>query len=149
MDPTDLQIMWILVGFPDEINFYSVHTRELYILEIEDQNIALDNKKSVLINVPKELPKNSILALSFEYPLFSDNLVIQDGKIELSIDYIMSNYDVHTEDSKSENDESEDDKSEHEESDDENPEYIVKYPLHSCVFISDDEFIEADVSTSE
>ncbi|CAG8531819.1 7906_t:CDS:2, partial [Dentiscutata heterogama] len=81
VDPIDLQIMWILVGFPDEINFYSVHTRELVVLSMEDQNITLEaDKKTVIINVPKELPKNSIMTLSFEYPLSNNNLEIQDGK---------------------------------------------------------------------
>ncbi|CAG8468701.1 13817_t:CDS:2 [Gigaspora margarita] len=154
IDPTDLQIVWILVGFPDEINFYSVHTRELSLLSIEVQNITLENnQESVLINVPKELPKNSIMTLSFEYPLFSNNLEIKNGKIELNINYNLSNNDTCYEDAKSENNkygnvESESVESESDESEDEYSEYVIQYPLCSCVFVSDEEFIEADISTS-
>ncbi|CAG8583431.1 15495_t:CDS:2 [Dentiscutata erythropus] len=147
IDPADLQIMWILVGFPDEINFYSVHTRELSVLSVEDQNITLeDNKKSILINVPKELPRNSIMTLSFEYPLFRNNLEIQDGKIELNIDYFSSKNGASSEDVMSENDKSGDVESESDESEDEDSEYVIKYP---CIFASDNEFIEADISTSK
>ncbi|CAG8815919.1 24153_t:CDS:1, partial [Cetraspora pellucida] len=43
-------------GFPDEINFYSLYTRELSILSMENQDI--DNGKiSVLVDVPENLQK--------------------------------------------------------------------------------------------
>ncbi|CAG8721945.1 8119_t:CDS:2 [Dentiscutata erythropus] len=68
IDLTDVQIMWMLVGFPDEVDFYSKHTRDLSILSMESKDIVLDenNNKQVLINVPSNLPKNSIIALSFD-----------------------------------------------------------------------------------
>ncbi|KAF0541508.1 TPR-like protein [Gigaspora margarita] len=53
-----LQIMWVLIGFPDEINFYSPHTRELSILSIETQDVDID-KSSVLISAPEKLPEES------------------------------------------------------------------------------------------
>lgn len=155
IDPTYLQIVWILVGFPDEINFYSIHTRKLSLLSMELQNITLKNdQESVLLNVPKELPKNSIMTLSFEYPLLINNLEVKNGKIELNIDYNLSNNDNCYEDVKSENNkygdiESESVESESDESEDEHSEYVIQYTLCSCVFVSDEEFIEADISTSK
>ncbi|CAG8793626.1 34681_t:CDS:2, partial [Gigaspora margarita] len=120
IDPTDLQIMWMLVGFPDQINFYSKHTRDLSILSMENKDIVLDENinKQILINVPKNLQKNSIMSLSFEYPLSCNDLTIQDDKIKLNMDYNL--YD-----------------------DDE------RHPLHSCIFVFDKESIEADIPTNK
>ncbi|KAF0492913.1 kinase-like protein [Gigaspora margarita] len=120
IDSNDFQIMWMLVGFSDEINFYSVQTRELYVLSMEHQDISHD-KKSVSINVPEKLPINSIMALSFEYPLHSKNATIQDGKIELNITHNppkdtsgsdkYKNIEFENDESESENDESKDENS--------------------------------------
>ncbi|CAG8580985.1 24496_t:CDS:2, partial [Racocetra persica] len=86
INPENLQIMWMLIGFPDEINFYSPYTRELSIISMEIQNVD-SGKTSVLIDVPENLPANSRIVLSFEYPLSNDYSKTQDGKIELKIDY--------------------------------------------------------------
>ncbi|CAG8766450.1 12927_t:CDS:2, partial [Racocetra persica] len=101
IDTTDLQIIWMLIGFPDEINFYSMRTRDLSLLSMESKEIILDkhNNKRVVISVPKNLPKGSIMALSFEYPLFSNDLTIRDDKIRLDID--CSLYDDYSEYTKS------------------------------------------------
>ncbi|CAG8517229.1 9965_t:CDS:2 [Cetraspora pellucida] len=85
INPEDLQIMWMLVGFPDEINFYSLYTRELSILSMEYQDIDND-KTSVLVDVPENLPENSRIVVSFEYPLSSDYLITKNNKIELKLD---------------------------------------------------------------
>ncbi|CAG8540802.1 7526_t:CDS:2 [Cetraspora pellucida] len=159
IDPTDLQIIWMLIGFPDEINFYSRHTRDLSLLRMESEDIILNNdcNQHVVISVPKQLPKNSLMALTFEYPLLSDNLTIRDDKIRLNIDYSLYNDDNYSEytksDSESENNESESDESESDKSEDEylsdNSEYEIVYPLQYCIFNFDKDSIKVDISTSQ
>ncbi|RIB26145.1 hypothetical protein C2G38_2138425 [Gigaspora rosea] len=79
----------------DKIN---MHTRELSILSVEHQEIILyrdTDKPSITISVPENLPKNSRMAISFDFPLSSDFYSkTQDGKIELKIDHNMYDYDV-------------------------------------------------------
>ncbi|KAF0535478.1 hsp70 family protein [Gigaspora margarita] len=151
LNPEDLQIMWMLIGFLDEINFYSMHTRELSILSVGYQDVILDNndnKTGILINIPENLPENSRIVLSFEFPLSSDFIKNQDGKIEL--DYLLdddNNNDVYSENAGSESEpESDEDKSEDSSF---NSEYKIKFPLYSYIFISNKEFIKTDIPTSK
>ncbi|KAF0468080.1 Pkinase-domain-containing protein [Gigaspora margarita] len=157
INPKDLQIMWMLVGFPDEINFYSLNTREISVLCMENQDID-NNETSIFISVPENLPKNSRIVLSFEYPLSSDYLKIQDDKIELKIDYNLKseNDEIESEsESYYEGSESDDGVGSGSENDDEseylgiNAEYNIKYPFYSYIYTFDREFIKADISTSK
>ncbi|CAG8692055.1 13808_t:CDS:2 [Cetraspora pellucida] len=166
INPEDLQIMWILVGFPDEINFYSLYTRELSILSMENQDID-NGKTSVLVDVPENLPENSRIVVSFEYPLSSDYLITKNNKIELKIDSNLYD-DTYLEgmDLKPDNgpeNESEADEVESGSESDEvgsgfgiesefssiDTEYKIIFPFYSYIFTFNKEFIEADISTSK
>ncbi|CAG8514633.1 9744_t:CDS:2 [Dentiscutata erythropus] len=176
----NLQIMWMLIGFPDEVNFYSPHTRSLSILSMEIQDV--DNEKtSVLINVPENLPENSRIVLSFE-PDSESEIDTYENRSEINkvesrseddgvesrseddgVEIGSEDYDADesgSEDdgieSRSESDEFEDgaeivyesdsDESEYSNID---TEYKIKNSLYSYIFIFDQEFIKADVSTSK
>ncbi|CAG8485476.1 712_t:CDS:2 [Scutellospora calospora] len=142
IDLSELHIMWMLVGLPDEINFFSIHTRKLSILSMENRQIE-SKEASILLKIPENFSQTSIISLSFEYLLTFDKILSQKHEIKLDIDYGPSNSNIYSnESSGSESDDASNNSEESQES-------IIKYSLNSCIFISEEVFIEADIPRSK
>ncbi|CAG8469770.1 1251_t:CDS:2 [Racocetra persica] len=143
IDPTELQIIWMLVGLPNEINFFSTHTRKLSVLNMKHQEVESD-KKSILLEIPDNCPETSILALSFEFLLNCDKSTNQKHQIKLNIESDVCSEDKLPESNEPESDDDSSNISE------ESQEHAIKYSLYSCIFVLDkDDFIEADISPNE
>ncbi|CAG8522028.1 13721_t:CDS:2, partial [Dentiscutata heterogama] len=63
---TDLKIIWILIGLPSEIGFYSPNTRNINVSALDSCSFAYD--KILSLQVPKNLPINSIMCTNLTYP---------------------------------------------------------------------------------
>ncbi|CAG8520090.1 437_t:CDS:2 [Dentiscutata erythropus] len=66
---SELQVIWILVGKPAEIGFYSLNTRNILILH-EGRTQFTQSDKSISLGL-KSLPSSSILVTSFSYPSYT------------------------------------------------------------------------------
>ncbi|KAF0381916.1 Sel1 repeat domain-containing protein [Gigaspora margarita] len=146
IEPVELQIMWMLTGLPNEINYFSVHTRKLSILSMKNQEIESE-KTSILLDIKDDYPKTSRIALSFEFLLSQDKSTDKENQIKLNIDYGPLYNDISSDDIKYENNESgSDDYSSN--TSEESQERVVKYSLYSCIFVSDEGSIKTDISTN-
>ncbi|CAG8648362.1 12128_t:CDS:2 [Gigaspora margarita] len=146
IEPVELQIMWMLTELPNEINYFSVHTRKLSILSMKHQEIESE-KSSILLDIKDDYPKTSRIALSFEFLLSQDKSTDKENQIKLNIDYGPLYNDISSDDIKYENNESgSDDYSSN--TSEESQERVVKYSLYSCIFVSDEESIKTDISTN-
>ncbi|CAG8744400.1 10691_t:CDS:2, partial [Racocetra persica] len=77
----DENVTWILIGIPAKVGYFSTNTQNINILcsgntsflpELQDNDsgIAQNSKfiASIILDVPKDLPKDSISITSFKYP---------------------------------------------------------------------------------
>ncbi|CAG8763850.1 22482_t:CDS:2, partial [Gigaspora rosea] len=99
----DSQIAWMLIGIPAKVGYCSTSTRNISVScsdgippEIPKIPEHLPQKSiftaSITLNVPKNLPKDSILVTSFKYPslnyepsFIADILSYQDDKIKINV----------------------------------------------------------------
>ncbi|CAG8795083.1 5761_t:CDS:2, partial [Cetraspora pellucida] len=91
---TNLQIIWMLVGLPSEIGFYSVNTRNIPILALNSYQFTSIKHSNIplILKVPENLPANSVMCTNIIYPLsdyetkFTTSIRnYRDNKIELTI----------------------------------------------------------------
>ncbi|CAG8450185.1 8094_t:CDS:2 [Gigaspora rosea] len=84
-------IIWIMIGIPKEVGYFSTNSRDTIILSFGNNSFTPPNLKrewNITLNVPKNLHPNSILVTSFKNPLSSLIANIQnyhDKKIKLNI----------------------------------------------------------------
>ncbi|CAG8727266.1 20210_t:CDS:2, partial [Cetraspora pellucida] len=142
VDPVELQIMWILIGLPNEIDFFSIHTRKLSVLRVEHREIE-PNERSISLDIPENCSKTLIMALSFEFLLNRDKVTNQGKKIKLNIENKVCSEELLPE--SSEFGGGDDDLSDTSE---ESQGYDIKHSLYSCIFVPEDDFIEADISNN-
>ncbi|KAF0437569.1 hsp70 family protein [Gigaspora margarita] len=64
----DSQIVWILIGLPSEIGYYSRDTRKIRLLSLNDNQFKYEKNLSIPLEVPKNLPAGSIICTNIIYP---------------------------------------------------------------------------------
>ncbi|CAG8520066.1 18208_t:CDS:2, partial [Gigaspora rosea] len=110
------KIAWILIGIPAEVGYFSQSTRKINVLDSGNNQFALKpNNNNIILEVPENLPKDSVIVVSFKHPpshyepkLIATLKSYQHNKILFNInchDYEPSDSDENSEDSKSFNDE--------------------------------------------
>ncbi|CAG8789427.1 10607_t:CDS:1, partial [Racocetra fulgida] len=95
-----LQIVWILIGIPAKVGYFSSNTRKIKILSSGLSKFASElnaNNYFVELKVPKNLPRNSVIITSFICPSsnYEPNFIAklynqQDNKILVKIRYLDS-----------------------------------------------------------
>ncbi|CAG8540175.1 14515_t:CDS:2 [Acaulospora colombiana] len=77
MDFSNMEIDWIAIGIPLEVGCYSPKTRSIFILNMGSKSIPLKSRKLETMDLSLEildnLPPNSYLVTTFEYPLSNHN----------------------------------------------------------------------------
>ncbi|CAG8446450.1 4783_t:CDS:2, partial [Gigaspora rosea] len=67
----DLIVIWILVGIPANVGFFSTDTRKIDIVGLGNTSLTVTSKSnnySILLKVPENVPQSSILVTSFKFP---------------------------------------------------------------------------------
>ncbi|CAG8520610.1 45260_t:CDS:10 [Gigaspora margarita] len=65
----DPKIAWILIGIPDEVGYFSTSTRKINVLGSGNEPFALkSNNNDITLKVPENLPQDSVIVFSFNYP---------------------------------------------------------------------------------
>ncbi|CAG8751216.1 29129_t:CDS:2 [Gigaspora margarita] len=151
---TNMQIIWMLIGIPNEINYYSINAQKISMLYSGTKTFK-PNQEYISLEIPKNPEPNSTIILLYEssLPICLKN---ENGKINLEID---STFNINRrsennpkieefKDNESENGESENEESEDDESkSDENTELeiVVNYFFIS----SNGELVKADIKSNE
>ncbi|KAF0542494.1 kinase-like protein [Gigaspora margarita] len=65
----NFQIVWMLIGLPSEIGFYSLDTRNIPILALNSYQFTCIEHSDIILKVPENLPENSIICTKFIYPI--------------------------------------------------------------------------------
>ncbi|RIB18294.1 hypothetical protein C2G38_1358109 [Gigaspora rosea] len=65
----NFQIVWMLIGLPSEIGFYSLYTRNIPILALNSCQFTFIEHSYITLKVPENLPENSIMCTNFIYPI--------------------------------------------------------------------------------
>ncbi|CAG8788639.1 23063_t:CDS:2, partial [Gigaspora margarita] len=65
----NFQIVWMLIGLPSEIGFYSLDTRNIPILALNSYQFTCIEHSYIILKVPENLPENSIMCTNFIYPI--------------------------------------------------------------------------------
>ncbi|KAF0541051.1 chitin synthase regulatory factor chr2 [Gigaspora margarita] len=69
----DPKIAWILIGIPDEVGYFSTSTRKINVLGSGNEPFALkSNNKDIILEVPENLPQDSVIVFSFNHPPSND-----------------------------------------------------------------------------
>ncbi|CAG8827551.1 36898_t:CDS:2 [Gigaspora margarita] len=123
----ELQVIWMLIGIPADIGFYSLNTREILILYRYESQVTISNSNcNIKPTIIENLPQDSIMVTSIECPLsnFEPLFTVKANYIENKINWNVVNFDL--------NDKNNSEK---------------KYSLQWCIFTSEKKCIEADVYT--
>ncbi|KAF0561627.1 chitin synthase regulatory factor chr2 [Gigaspora margarita] len=63
------KIAWILIGIPAEVGYFSPNTRKINVLGSGNEPFALKLNNNIILQVPKNLPHDSVIVFSFKHPL--------------------------------------------------------------------------------
>ncbi|RIB30629.1 hypothetical protein C2G38_1627674 [Gigaspora rosea] len=154
MNYTNMQIIWMLIGLPNEINYYSINAQKISMLYTGTKTIK-PNHEYISLEIPKNPESNSTKILLYEssLPIYPKN---ENGKISLNKDNTFNTNrwsennpkieefkDNESENGETESEENEDDESESDENTE--LEIDVKYFLIS----SNEELVKADIKSNE
>ncbi|CAG8648992.1 6472_t:CDS:2, partial [Dentiscutata heterogama] len=62
------KIAWVLIGIPAEVGYYSQNTRKIKVLDSGNEPFALKSNNNIVLKVPENLPRDSVLVVSFKHP---------------------------------------------------------------------------------
>ncbi|CAG8811958.1 15481_t:CDS:2, partial [Cetraspora pellucida] len=62
------KISWILIGIPAEIGYFSTITRKINVLGSGSEPFELKPYNYVVLKVPENLPRDSVIVISYKYP---------------------------------------------------------------------------------
>ncbi|CAG8819337.1 21782_t:CDS:2, partial [Gigaspora rosea] len=63
------KIAWILIGIPAEVGYFSPNTRKIKVLDSGNEPFALKLNNDIILEVPENLPHDSVIVFSFKHPL--------------------------------------------------------------------------------
>ncbi|KAF0465396.1 kinase-like protein [Gigaspora margarita] len=152
MNYTNMQIIWMLIGIPNEINYYSINVQRTSMLYSGTKTFK-PNHEYISLEIPKNPESTIILLYESSLPICPKN---EYGKINLNIDRTMNIKrrsennpkieefkDSESENGETENEESEDDESES----DENTELEIS--VNYFFISSNEELVKADIKSNE
>ncbi|CAG8632575.1 11017_t:CDS:2, partial [Dentiscutata heterogama] len=89
----NLQMIWMLIGLPNQVNFYSTNAQKISILNVGTKKVE-QNQKELSLKIPKSSELSSMIILLYEssIPIQLENKNgNKNGSIELNIDYSLLN----------------------------------------------------------